>query len=81
MGNRKYEIDILMDQRYDDLKDLFVSYNEEGARFNDINTMVEHLDHEDLLEGLEITQDELDLVVTGEAVDLDTAEELLSLDN
>lgn len=74
---RKKDLDILFDERYDDLKNVWRQYNDDGARFHSVDDMVEHLDHDQLLKDLDVTQDELDAVVLGEAEDLNTARELI----
>ena len=71
----KYGINknILFDQRYDELCEIMRSENESGALWPDVETMLEYVDEEYLLEDLGLTEDALDAVALGEATDLDTA--------
>lgn len=71
------DLDVIFEERYDDLKDMWRTYNDDGHRFYDIETMVDHLSHEDLLEELDLSQEQLDAVVLGEAPDLNTARRLI----
>jgi len=64
---------ILLDQRYDDLREIYKMENEDGARWPDVETMVDCVDEDRLLEDLDVTVDELDLVALGEAANLDEA--------
>ena len=68
---------ILIEERYDDLRDLYRSENEDGARWPDIETMLDCSDEEYILEALDVGADELDLVALGEAPDLDAARVLI----
>lgn len=80
MKNRITNKQILMEERYDDLRSLWREENEDGARWYDVATMVDFYDEDHLLEQLDLSEDQLDLVALGEAADLDDAARILAAD-
>jgi hypothetical protein len=78
MKNKKYEIDVLKDERAEELKDLWRWQNDDGARWYDVNEMLDYLDTDELCRELDVPIEALDAVVLGESPDLDTAIKALS---
>lgn len=78
--NKNVNKQILLDQMYDELRDLWREENEDGARWHDVETMVDFYDEDTLLEHLDVSEDQLDLVALGEATDLDDAARILAAD-
>lgn len=74
---KRYDMNVIMDERYDDLKEIRSARNADGDRWDTVEDMVEHLDRDLLLEELDVTQDEIDAVVLGEAMNLETARVLI----
>jgi hypothetical protein len=68
---------ILLDECYNDLVEIYKSEREDGARWPDVETMVDCIDEDYLLEDLDVSEDALDLVATGEAPDIHSARILL----